>query len=283
MSIADIPFEQARQVADHLRARAEAHASRPVGLVLLALLTLLSRAFPQQTGPGWYTLCLALLAVGPFLLPRLLPRGNRFTYRLGLVGPGLNTALLALLVYLEWAKLPAPLLEDLGTLHWVLLAVAWMIPLFYLLGSLPNWLRRWRDHAFISLELARKDLPQTLPVLGPLVEGMLGREPGPEDAWATFRTVPPNPKDLNRFLRPDFTRHGAWRVLLHPAWALVVAMDGTRAEAVDRGSLRFVSDDLEGPEGAVLCLLRWNQHLHEGRILPGDARKLLDWIRGTPP
>lgn len=281
MSTLDIPFEQAQTVADHLRARAEVHQAKPVGLVLLGTLSILSLVFREAAGPTWFAFYAMALLAGPFALRLLLPGGTRYTYRLSLVSPILNAILLAFICYLEIAKLPPLELTDLPTLQRLIPGLALVLPALYLAASFPWWLRHWTQQAEVLHSLGQPMPPEGLDRIELAVRSMLNQEPGPEDPVAVFRTVPPNPKDLKRFLRPDFTRHGEWRVLLQPDWALIIAADGTRSEAVARGSLRLVTDDLENQGRRILCLVRWNQHLHEGRIEPKHARVLLAWIKGT--
>ncbi len=281
MSALDIPFEQAQAVADLLRARAEVHQSKPVGLVLLGTLSILSLAFRETVGPTWFAFYASALVLGPFALRQLLPQGTRFTYRLGLLSPFLNTALLAVICALESAKLPPLEFAELPTLHRLILSLALVLPAVYLAAYFPWWIRHWAQRADVTRILDQPVPPDGLDPLESAVNDLLTKAPGPEDPAAVFRTVPPNPKDLKRFLRPDFTRHGEWRALLQPDWVLIIAADGTRAEAVARGNLRLVTDDLESQGRHVLCLVRWNQHLHEGRIETAHARKLLAWITGT--
>lgn len=267
MPFSTLTFDEARAGADHLRALAEVRAAKPVGLVLLGPLALIAWLGPEEAILLW-GLGLAL-GIGPFLVPRVLPAGTLLTYRLTLVCPVLNALLLALVVFLATARIPAPSLEDLPVLPLLLSSLTFVAPAFYLLGSFPWWIRRWRTRVEVSQALAAPPPAEVLARLKPWVEAPSG---------LTFRTVPPAPRNLRRFLRPDFTRHGFWHILLASGWALVVAADGSRAEAVPRGALKLVTDELEDASDPVLCLVRWNAHLHEGRIAPGDAQVLLDWI-----
>lgn len=280
MSLSDLTFEQARAAADHLRARSELESSRPAALVALGCALLVSTLHDGPRSGLWLGGMALGLMVAVWGLKRLLPRGNRLTYGLSLPALGLNAFLLGVLVQVELARWPLLDLPDVPLLKGVPTVAALGAALTSVFLSLPAWIRRWQHQGEVQRFLAQPEPPAHLGLIEAAVRELRRGQTTPASGGITFRTVPADPRNLRRFLRLDLTVHGSWRVLLHPRWALVIAADGSRAEAVPRGGLRLVTDDLTEPW--TLCLIRWNAQFHEGRIAPDHARALLAWIGEHP-
>jgi len=90
--------------------------------------------------------------------------------------------------------------------------------------------------------------------------------------------VPASARNLKLFLKLDTARHGVWRVAFSDEYALVVFQDGTGCEAVAPGGIQLAVDSApRAGERDRLILVRWNEHFHEGRILPDDLLKIQAW------
>ena len=214
-------------------------------------------------------------------LARLLPERNRLGHGLSLAAYPLNIAMLALIVLratsgIVW-DLPEPWASLDGPARWLALVPALA---YGVLQFLP-----WRDrlrHAGKIRQALSESVPELLAeAMHDLLRG--GPSKPEEDSESTeveFRTVPASPKNLRRYLRLDARRHGVWRAVLLPQGAIVCFRDGSRAEAVPRGSFKIVAEDPSPGVSTIQCLVRWNQHLHEGRIAPEDFYRLQAWNRG---
>jgi hypothetical protein len=274
-------FDRASRAAELIWARAEVREARPVGLVVLALLALLSATHPDREDVGWVVLMGGTLLLGPLVLRLLWRRGSLATYRLSLVAFGINTLLLGFLAFMEASKLPPLELEELPTLHGLYPALSLLLPAGYLLAVLPTWARRWRLRGRVQAALQAPVDAEALEKVTAAMARARTASPGPGDDWAEFETVPVQPRAWKRYLRPDFERHGVWRVAFGSDWALVFKKDGSRAEAVPRPGLRTAADDPASGAPRVRCLLRWNAHLHEGRIRWPDLEKIQAWQTGA--
>ncbi len=62
----------------------------------------------------------------------------------------------------------------------------------------------------------------------------------------------------------------------------MVFHDGSRMEAVPKGGLKLVTDDPKPGSKTVLCLIRWNSHLFEGRITQDNFLKVKAWNQVRP-
>lgn len=275
--------ETARIAADHLRAQAEVQRSRPALLIALLLVAAASALGEDQTGWPWFAGLLAGLVLLPPLLHWALPRGNLVSYRLHLVTYPINAFLLGFIVFLEAGKLPPIDLEELPRMGWFYPAMAMIVPLVYLVQQFPAWRQRLKGYRGVSQALREPGDPAVLEE----VRGLAGQASASEATmaapWAEFRTVPAAPGNWRLFLRLDVERHGPWRVVFAQDYALVVAKDGTGLEAVPKGGLRIAADDPVPGGKPFLCLVRWNTHLHEGRIRDGSLQRIQAWNLKTIP
>jgi hypothetical protein len=275
--------EAVRNAADHLRARAEVSRSQPTLLVTLILASAASAFGEDQSGWVWVSgLVLGLLLL-PYLLGKALPEGNLLTYRMGLLVVPVQAFLLGFIVYLEAGKLPPIDLEDLPQLGWLVPALAMVVPLAYLVQQFPEWRRRIKSYqsTFQALESPGDDA--LLDEVRDLARRAVAKEASAAAPWAEFRTVPAAPGNWKQFLRLDVDRHGLWRVVFAQDYALVVAKNGSGLEAVFKGGLRIAADDPIAGGTPFLCLVRWNAHLHEGRIREGSLQRIQAWNLKTVP
>lgn len=275
--------ERARIAANHLRALTEVQRSQPTLLVTLLLIAAACAAGEDQGGWIWLAALISLLIVLPFLLDRALPKGNLLSYRLGIAAYPMNAFLLGFIVLLEVGKLPPIDLEDLPRLGWLYPALAMIVPLVYLVHQFPAWKRRLKGYPSVLQALREPGDPAVLEEVRGLAGHASANEPSGASPWAEFRTVPAAPSNWKQYLRLDVERHGLWRVVFAQDYALVIAKDGSGLESVPKGGLRIAADDPVPGGKPFLCLVRWNAHLHEGRIREGSLQRIQDWNLKTVP
>lgn len=269
-----LSFEGARAVADHLRAKSEVERAPLAGFLILLLGAALAALVAPPANLGWTVGLLGLLLLGPGLLNRVLPGRNLLAYRLSLVVYPLNALLLALIVYLQiagWEFVPS---EDFPNLAKLLPWSGLIAGGAYGILQFPHWMRR--VSLYSGLVAAREPLaPDRVAEVELLLDEMKHGE------GATFRSVPTTPRNWSLFLKLDTRIHGLWHVAFAPNYALVMFHDGSGLEAVPKKGLKLVAEDLKPGEENALCLIRWNQHLFEGRISPGDFTRITEWNSGT--
>lgn len=276
-------IESVRTAADHLRARAEVAHSRPAELTALMLGAAASALGEDQTNLWWPIGIAAGLVVLPALLRRILPKGNLTTFRLELAAYPLCALLLGFIAFLETSKLPPLEIEELPRMNWLYPALAAVLPLIYLVLRFPGWRHRFRSHAVAVRQLRETGDPEVLAEVQHQLDRALTREASAAAPWAEFHTVPAAPRNWKLFLRLDLFRHGPWRVVFAHDYALVVAKDGSGLEVVTKGGLRIAADDPAPGGKPFLCLVRWNEHLHEARIREGSLRLIQSWNTRTVP
>lgn len=270
-------FERAKMVADYLRAQAELHRASLGTLAALLAAAMFAARMRESSWISHAALIAGLLA-GPWLLRALSPKGNLAVYRLELAAFPLNALLLGLIVFLEASRLPAIEIEGVPAMRWFFPALSLLVPFGYLLLGFADWLRRLRLTGWIRGILAVPPVDAYLEGPQGLIEAALAAAPGTSDPWAQFRTVPASAKNLKLFFKLDTARHGFWRVAFGDDYALVVFHDGTGCEAVAPGGISLAVDDAPRPgERERMILVRWNGHLHEGRILRDDLLKIQTW------
>lgn len=265
-----LSYVGAREVADYLRAKAEVERAPLAGFLVLLLAAALAALAPPAR-LAWSLGLLAALLVGPPLVKRLLPKRNMSAFRLSLVAYPLNALLLAFVVYLQvagWDFLPS---EDFPLLARILPWSGLIVGGAYGVLQFPHWLRRVTLYGHLARAL------QHPPPEHHLKEVELFLQETLEGEGASFRSVPTTPKNWSLFLKLDTQVHGLWRVAFAPAFALVVFEDGSGLETVPKGGLKVVADDPKPGEAVALCLIRWNQHLMEGRITPEDCARIQAW------
>ena len=273
-------FPDAQKAVVHARALADVTRTPLAGFCVLAAGLVASLLAPTAATWRWSVgLALALL-VTPFLLPRMLPRRGLLAHRISLLLYLVNGLLLAIIAYREISRI-APLLPD----EWPALqnGIPWVAPVFAALYYLLQF-HAWKER-LLRLPEVRKALlePPTKPVqeeIGALITDVLAAHPAEDTAWAEFRTVPASPRNWRLFLKLDSEVHGPWRVVFCPDYAIVVFRDGSRAEAVKRRSLKIVAEDPAPGAKSIQCLLRWNDHLHEGLIAPEHFQRIQSWNNG---
>jgi hypothetical protein len=275
--------ESARIAADCVRAQTEIFRSKPALLITLLLASAASALGEDQTGWEWAAGLAAGLIVLPFALRWALPKGNPTTYRLSIVAYPIHAFLLGFIVFLEASKLPPVNLEDLPRMGWLYPALAMVVPLVYLVHQFPGWRRRLKGYSSVLRALREPGDPAVLEEVRELTQRAIAKDATAKAPWAEFRTVPATPSNWKLFLRLDVERHGLWRVGFAQDYALVVAKDGTGLESVPRGGLRIAADDPIPGGKPFLCLVRWNAHLHEGRIREGSLQRIQAWNLKTVP
>ncbi len=273
-----VSLDDASRAADHLRARAEVERESLGTMLALMAASVLVARMPEQGGLHWHGGLAALMILGPPLLSRLLPKGNLLTYRVGLAAYPYNTLMLAFIAWMEAERIPVIHVEELPQLRWLFPVLALALPVTYAILRFPDWIRRVQLLPQIRKALASVPPVAALGEVSALIAQATSSEPTEDAPWAEVRTVPARPANWRAFLRLDVEEHGAWRVAFGEAWAIVVFKDGRRCEAVPRGGLRIVVDDEAHPGSRhLLCVVRWNAHLHEGRITQGDFLKVSTW------
>jgi hypothetical protein len=218
-----------------------------------------------------------VLILGPWLLDRILPARNAAMLRVSILAYPINILLLAFIAYREFWRVDLPYLEDVPQLSNALDWTAPLIPFVYAYLQFPGWLRRIR---LLPQLKAMATLPPEPLVLREVEEQAalaLQGKASADGPPAQFRTISATPKNWRLFLKPDLFRHGLWKVGFAPGYAVVVFEDGGRVEAVKRGGLRMVAADPEEGATMVSCLVRWNEHLHEGMVDVGSFKGIQGW------
>lgn len=275
-----LSHQDASKATVHLRAKAEvAHANLGtlLGLILAAALAALS-----APSGAWqaHVAIVAALVVLPWGLRLFWPKGlaDLMVYRLSLVAFPINVLLLGFTTYLVSGYLPRVQSELFPAARFLFPALALALPLGYLLAQLPEWKMRLKTYPAVRDSFIWPPAPEAVEELEELLAPALAAAPGKHDAWAEFRTVRATPRNLKLFLKLDFEEHGHWRVAFSEDYALVVFHDGRRCEAVKRGGFSLAADRDSAPGvREKLCLIRWNEHFHEGRIALDDLLKVQSW------
>jgi hypothetical protein len=276
-----LTFDDARKAADYLRVRTEVERASLIGFVTLIPFTILSMAFPHEIGLRWFFSFFGGLVLIPLILRVLLPKGNRIVFFISLATYVLNGLLLAHLLYRElWKADPFELAEEFPQWLWLCPLITVLVPAVYYVLRFTTWKRRLL--AWPEMRKILSDPPD--PVHLGVVEGMVKKVTSlnmPKEAqWAEFRSVPATPKNWKLFMKLDVERHGVWRVAFEWDFALVAFRDGSQCEAVPMGGLKMAIEDPEPGARQTLCLVRWNQHLKEGRVQPDHYARIREWNAG---
>ena len=272
-------LDQARLVADYLRAKGEvrrASLGTLLGLLLCAVF-----AVRWRVDPSWHVHAAILLAVivVPWVLRALPFPGGLRMFRLELVSFPFNALILGFILFLEAYRLPLIEVEGVPAMRWLFPALSLLVAIAYLFVGFSDWLRRMKRVKWIENILAVPPIQGYLDAVDALLEPALNQAPRTGDAWAQFRTVPASARNLKLFLQLDTARHGIWRVAFDDDFALVALQDGSLCEAVAPGGIHLAVDDAPRPgERERMILIRWNEHLHEGRILRDDQLKIQSWF-----
>ena len=272
-----LSLQRARMVADYLRAQAEVRRASLGTLVALVAAAVLAA---QAEGASWtfHAWTLAILLAGPWLLRALPIPGNLSLFRLEIIVFPLNVLLLGFIAFLEASRLPRIELEGVPAMRWFFPALSMLLPLGYLLANAADWMRRAKVLASVRDTLAVQPVEAYMEEPLELIREALAAAPGRADTWSQFRTVPASARNLKLFLKLDTARHGIWRVAFADDYALVVFHDGTGCEAVAPGGVQLAVDSApRAGERDRLILVRWNEHFHEGRVLPDDLLKIQAW------
>lgn len=270
-------FDDVKKAAEHLRLRHET-AKAPVAGLLVLLGAAGASYATRRADAGWWTPGLiGLLVLGPWLLDKALPARNTAALRLSILAYPLNILLLAFIAYRVFWRVEIPYLEDVPQLSNALDWTAPLIPFVYAYLQLPGWLRRIRLMPQIRAMATLPPEPLVVREVQELADQALGDEPSSEGAPARFRTISATPRNWRLFLKPDVFRHGPWRVGFSSAYALVLFEDGGRLEAVKRGGLKMVAADPKEGASTVACLVRWNDHLHEGLVGVDGFQRIQGW------
>jgi hypothetical protein len=265
---------------DALKATAFSRASMEVeqtpiaGFLVLLAGAAVSVFLPPSATWRWSLWIAAGLVLLPFPLSWLLPRRGLLLFRLSLLFYLLNGPLLAIIGYREISRVVPLLLNDFPIVQvWS----PWVAPLFsalYYVLQFHPWKERLLRLPIVKDVLSGPPPTEALQEIAMMLsQAIAGR--GTE--WAEFRTVPASPKNWRLFLKLDPQIHGFWRVAFSQEFAIVVFRDGSRMEAVKRGALKIVAEDPSPGARTIQCLLRWNQHLHEGRIRPDHFYRIQAW------
>ena len=275
-----LDFPDAQKAVVHARALSDVEHAPLAGFMVLAVCTLLSLCAPESATWRWSLGVAAVLLVTPILVALLLPRRGLLVYRLSSLLYLLNGLLLAVIGYREISRI-APLLPE----EWPALqtGIPWIAPLFsalYYLLQFHGWKERILRLPEVKKALADPPSEPARQEVHTLIAGSLAHHPLDGIEWAEFRTVPASLRNWRLFLKLDPEVHGPWRVVFGPEYAIVVSREGRRAEAVKRGALKIVAEDPTPGAKTIQCLLRWNSHLHEGRITPEHFSKIQAWNKG---
>lgn len=270
-----LPFEEARDAADHLRARSEVGRAPLAGFLTLLGASAAQALLAQPADLRWTVGILGWLVLAPWVINRILPARNLMGYRLALVAYPMNALLLAFVVYLQiegWHLVPT---EDFPVVAKLLPWSGLIAAGAYLVVQGPDWMRR------VALYAGLVDVLKAPPAPGAVAElDLLLRETA-QGEGAMFRSVPATPLNWSRFVKLDTQRHGYWKVAFSQRYALVAFEDGSQLEAVPKGGLKLVSDDVKPGEATAVCLVRWNKHLLEGRIAHEDFERISSWNTGV--
>lgn len=267
-----LEYPDALKAVAFSRATLEVERASIAGCLILLAGTLVSLFLPPDATWRWSLGIAAGLVLFPLPLSWILPRRGLLLFRFSLLFYLLNGVLLAIIGYREISRV-APLL--LNVFPVVQVWGPWMAPLFSALYYVLQF-HQWKER-LLRLPVVREVLSDPPPVEArQQIQGLLAHDSEGKD-WAEFRTVPASPKNWRLFLKLDPQIHGFWRVVLTDEFAIVVFNDGSRAEAVKRGSLKIVAEDPSPGARTIQCLVRWNQHLHEGRITLDHFYRIQGW------
>lgn len=276
-----LTFDEARKAADYLRARTEVERTSLAGFASLVLFSALSLAFPHELGLPWFSSFFGGLLLTPWILKALLPKGNRVTYLLSMATYVLNGLLLSHLLYRElWKADPFEVEQEFPQWAWLCPLITVLVPAIYYVLQFTAWKRRLLAWSEMRQILSDPPDPVHLGIAAGMVKKVTGRLMPKEAQWAEFRSIPASPKNWKLFLKLDQERHGAWRVAFAKDFALVVLKDGSQCEAVPVGGLKMAIDDPKPDARQTLCLVRWNQHLKEGRVQPEHYSRIREWNAG---
>lgn len=270
-------FDDVRKAAEHLRLRHETRRAPLAGLIVLLFAAAASWAYRRPDARWWTPGLVLALALGPWLLDKVLPPRHAGFLRLSLAAYPLNILLLAFIAYREFWRVDIPMLEEVPQLDRAMDWIAPLVPFVYAYLQLPGWLARIR---LLPALKAMATLPPD-PLAVKEVEDLAGKavrdQPSGFGNAARFRTVPATPSNWQLFLKPDLRRHGLWKVGFMPTYAVVCFEDGGRLEAVKRGSLRMAAEDVKEGGADATCLVRWNENLCEGRVDPDSLKRIQGW------
>ena len=272
-----LEFPDALKSVAYARALAEVEKAPLAGFLVLLVGTVVS-IFAPRTADWRLSLGIAMgLVLAPPFLTLALPRRGLLAYRLSLVLFLANGGLIAIIGYREIGRIVSilgdefPLVQAWGP---------WVAPLFsalYYVLQFHGWKERLLRLPAIREVLADPPPEAARREIRELLSSVLAKIPGGDQNWAEFRTVSAGPRNWRLFLKLDPEIHGTWRAAFCPEYAVVVFRDGSRAEAVKRHSLKIVAEDPSPGTKTIQCLLRWNNHLHEGRITPDHFYRIQAW------
>lgn len=270
-------FEDVKKAAEHLRLRHETAQAPVAGLIVLLFATGASWAYRRADTDWWLPGLIGFLLLGPWLLKQALPRRNAAALRLSILAYPINILLLAFLAYREFWRVDIPTFEDFPQLGYALDWIAPLIPFVYAYLQFPGWLGRIRLLPQLKAMATLPPEPLVVLELEELAALALKDEASADGAPARFRTIPATPKNWRLFLKPDLFRHGNWTAGFAPGYALVLFEDGGRMEAVKRGGLKMVAEEPKEGAATVSCLVRWNDHLHEGLVDVDSFQRIQGW------
>lgn len=270
-------FDDVRKAAEHLRLRHETRRAPLAGFIVLLFASAASYAYRRADARWWTPALVLVLALGPWLLDKVLPPRHAGFLRLSLAAYPLNILLLAFIAYREFWRVDIPFLEDVPQLSNALDWTAPLIPFVYAYLQFPGWLARIRLLPRLK-DLARLPPdPLVVKEVEELADKAVHDQPSGFANPARFRTLPATPANWRLFLKPDLRRHGIWKVAFSPTYAVVCFEDAGRLEAVKRGGLKIVAEDFRPGEATASCLVRWNDNLSEGRVDPDSLKRIQGW------
>jgi hypothetical protein len=274
-------FDDVKKAAEHLRLRHETAQAPLAGFIVLLAASGASYAYRRAETAWWIPVLAGLLILGPWCLNRILPARNTTALRLSILAYPLNILLLAFVAYREVWRVDFPDLEELPQLSNALDWSAPLIPFVYAYLQFPGWLRRIRLLPQLKAMATLPPDPLVLREVQELGDLALQGEATAEGAPAQFRTISATPRNWRLFLKPDLFKHGVWKVGFTATYALVLFEDGGREEAVRKGGLKMVAADPKEGAASVSCLVRWNDHLHEGVVDVESFQRIQGW--NAPP
>jgi hypothetical protein len=264
---------EASSCASHLNARTTVEEAPLSGFLVLSLAWVWSCLRPA--GIAGFLVLVALLLAGPWLVARALPRRNWTAFLASHGAYVLNGLLLAGLAYREVAGLDFAFLEELPQLAALLTWSAVLLSGLYYVLQFQEWKGRLLGTPALRELLAHPPPAPQVEALSLLLDAV--QRPSPGMPWAEFRTLRPSPMTGRRFLKLDTVAHGTWRVALLAGYALLVSRKEGRVEVVEQGGLRIAAEDPRPGAREVLCLVRWNRNLREGRTTPAHFASIREW------